>query len=160
MTLAQRAWSQRADMEQGGLLNYVHGGEYHAYNPDVIATLQAAVQSGDYVGLPGVRAPVNDRPAMVIARPAGREAAGAAAAARGGGVRRRPSCARFDSAGMCLGALSPEAHEALAIAMNRLGGRSNSGEGGEDPARYGTEQSVQDQAGGVGTLRRHRASTW
>jgi len=48
---------------------------------------------------------------------------------------------RFDSAGMSLGALSPEAHEALAIAMNRLGGRSNSGEGGEDPARYGTEKS-------------------
>jgi len=41
---------------------------------------------------------------------------------------------------MSLGALSPEAHETLAIAMNRLGGRSNSGEGGEDPARYGTEK--------------------
>src|SRR5690606_40009841 len=37
-------------------------------------------------------------------------------------------------------ALSPEAHEALAIGMNRLGGRSNSGEGGEDPSRYGTER--------------------
>ncbi len=36
--------------------------------------------------------------------------------------------------------MSPEAHEALAVAMNRLGGRSNSGEGGEDPARYGTER--------------------
>ncbi|MGB5626103.1 MAG: glutamate synthase large subunit, partial [Woeseiaceae bacterium] len=47
---------------------------------------------------------------------------------------------RFDSAGMSLGALSPEAHEALAIAMNRMGGRSNSGEGGEDPARYGSER--------------------
>jgi glutamate synthase (NADPH/NADH) large chain len=47
---------------------------------------------------------------------------------------------RFDSAGMSLGALSPEAHEALAIAMNRMGGRSNSGEGGEDPARYKTER--------------------
>jgi glutamate synthase (NADPH/NADH) large chain len=45
---------------------------------------------------------------------------------------------RFDSAGMSLGALSPEAHESIAIAMNTLGGRSNSGEGGEDPARYGT----------------------
>jgi len=43
---------------------------------------------------------------------------------------------RFDSAAMSLGALSPEAHETLAEAMNRLGGRSNSGEGGEDPARY------------------------
>ena len=45
---------------------------------------------------------------------------------------------RFDSAGMSLGALSPEAHEAIAIAMNTIGGRSNSGEGGEDPVRYGT----------------------
>src|SRR5690606_38490387 len=48
---------------------------------------------------------------------------------------------RFDAAGISLGALSPEAHEALAEAMNRLGGRSNSGEGGEDPARYGTLKS-------------------
>ena len=47
---------------------------------------------------------------------------------------------RFDSAGMSLGALSPEAHEALAVGMNRLGGRSNSGEGGEDPARFKTEK--------------------
>ena len=45
---------------------------------------------------------------------------------------------RFDSAGMSLGALSPEAHESLAEAMNHLGGRSNSGEGGEDASRYGT----------------------
>ncbi|NIQ97433.1 MAG: hypothetical protein GWN87_27105, partial [Desulfuromonadales bacterium] len=42
---------------------------------------------------------------------------------------------RFDSAGMSIGALSPEAHETLAISMNTLGGKSNSGEGGEDPAR-------------------------
>jgi glutamate synthase (NADPH/NADH) large chain len=49
--------------------------------------------------------------------------------------------ARFDSAGMSLGALSPEAHESLAIAMNRLGARSNSGEGGEDPIRYKTEKN-------------------
>jgi glutamate synthase (NADPH/NADH) large chain len=48
---------------------------------------------------------------------------------------------RFDSAGMSLGALSREAHEALAEAMNSLGGRSNSGEGGEDPVRYGTLKS-------------------
>lgn len=47
---------------------------------------------------------------------------------------------RFDTAAMSIGALSPEAHEALAIAMNTLGGFSNSGEGGEDPARYGTQK--------------------
>ena len=48
---------------------------------------------------------------------------------------------RFDTAAMSIGALSPEAHEALAIAMNRLGGQSNSGEGGEDPKRFNTEKN-------------------
>ena len=48
---------------------------------------------------------------------------------------------RFDTAGMSLGALSPEAHEALAIAMNTLGGRSNSGEGGEDKKRFNTSKN-------------------
>ena len=49
---AMRAWNPRAAIEQGGLLKYVHGGEYHMYNPDVIAALQAAVVSGDYEHLP------------------------------------------------------------------------------------------------------------
>jgi glutamate synthase (NADPH) large chain len=48
---------------------------------------------------------------------------------------------RFDSAAMSIGALSSEAHEALAIAMNQINGRSNSGEGGEDPRRFGTERN-------------------
>ena len=47
---------------------------------------------------------------------------------------------RFDTAAMSIGALSPEAHESLAIAMNGLGGFSNSGEGGEDPVRYRTSK--------------------
>ncbi|MFU8894919.1 MAG: glutamate synthase large subunit [Gammaproteobacteria bacterium] len=139
MALAQRAWNTRSEVEQGGLLRYVHGGEYHAYNPDVIATLQAAVQSGDYSVYQEYARFVNERPAMVIrdlfeVKPLGPpipldEVEPEEALYR-----------RFDSAGMSLGALSPEAHEALAIAMNRLGGRSNSGEGGEDQARYGTER--------------------
>ncbi|OGU47628.1 MAG: glutamate synthase subunit alpha [Ignavibacteria bacterium GWC2_56_12] len=45
---------------------------------------------------------------------------------------------RFTTAAMSLGALSPETHETIAVAMNRIGGKSNSGEGGEDPRRYGT----------------------
>ena len=48
---------------------------------------------------------------------------------------------RFSTAAMSLGALSPEAHETLAIAMNRLGGMSNSGEGGEAKDRYFTERA-------------------
>ena len=48
---------------------------------------------------------------------------------------------RFSTGSMSLGSLSPEAHENLAVAMNRLGARSGSGEGGEDPARFGTEKN-------------------
>ncbi|HET7045655.1 MAG TPA: glutamate synthase-related protein, partial [Gaiellaceae bacterium] len=47
---------------------------------------------------------------------------------------------RFSTGAMSLGSLSREAHETLAVAMNRIGGRSNTGEGGEDPARYGDER--------------------
>ncbi|MFU8820660.1 MAG: glutamate synthase large subunit [Gammaproteobacteria bacterium] len=139
MTLAQRAWNPRFDVEQGGLLRYVHGGEYHAYNPDVIGTLQAAVQSGDYGVYQEYARLVNERPAMVIRDLLSIKPLGPPVPLE----EVEPEEAlykRFDSAGMSLGALSPEAHEALAIAMNRLGGRSNSGEGGEDTARYGTEK--------------------
>jgi glutamate synthase (ferredoxin) len=52
---------------------------------------------------------------------------------------------RFCTGGMSLGALSREAHEVLAIAMNRIGGKSNSGEGGEDPVRYHTLDDVDEQ---------------
>src|SRR5690606_12069850 len=48
---------------------------------------------------------------------------------------------RFTTAGMSMGALSPEIHEALAIAMNRIGGKSNSGEGGEDPDRFNVREN-------------------
>ena len=61
---------------------------------------------------------------------------------------------RFKSGGMSLGALSPEAHEGLAVAMNRLGGKSNTGEGGEDPARFADERALVDQAGRLRPLRR------
>jgi glutamate synthase (NADPH/NADH) large chain len=137
---AEQAWRRRQPIETGGLLKYIHGGEYHAYNPDVVTTLQRAVGSGDYADYREYARLVNERPVATL-----RDL-----------FQLKPATApipldevepieailpRFDSAGMSLGALSPEAHEALAMAMNRLGGRSNSGEGGEDPARYGTEKS-------------------
>src|SRR6056297_2621557 len=138
--LAHWAWQVNVPIEHGGQYRYVYGGEYHAYNPDVVTTLQQACKSGDYsdyqryARLVNERAPAtlrdllklrSDRPAIPVdeVEPA------------------NDILLRFDSAGMSLGALSPEAHEALAIAMNRLGGRSNSGEGGEDPVRYGTEKN-------------------
>src|SRR5205807_127275 len=138
--LAARAWNPREAIAQGGLLKYMHGGEYHMYNPDVIAALQAAVISGDYEHYKLFARLVNERPAstlrdLLCLRPAARPIPLAQV------EPAQAILARFDSAGMSLGALSPEAHEALAIAMNRLGARSNSGEGGEDPARYRTERN-------------------
>jgi glutamate synthase (NADPH/NADH) large chain len=139
-TLAALAWNPREAIGQGGLLKYVHGGEYHMYNPDVIAALQAAVISGDQVHYREFTQLVNQRPPSTF-----RDLLGLKRAARPIPLAQvEPAeaiLARFDSAGMSLGALSPEAHEALAIAMNRLGARSNSGEGGEDPARYRTEKN-------------------
>jgi glutamate synthase (NADPH) large chain len=143
--LARRAWDAREPIDQGGLLKYMHGGEYHMYNPDVIAALQAAVTSGDYAHYQLFARLVNDRPPSTF-----RDLLALKDTARLGHPQAIPIeevepvesiLARFDSAGMSLGALSPEAHEALAIAMNRLGARSNSGEGGEDPARYRTEKN-------------------
>jgi glutamate synthase (NADPH/NADH) large chain len=138
--LAARAWNPRDSISQGGLLKYVHGGEYHMYNPDVIAALQAAVISGDPAHYRQFAQLVNERPASTF-----RDLLALKSATKPLALEEvEPAeaiLARFDSAGMSLGALSPEAHEALAIAMNRLGARSNSGEGGEDPARYRTEKN-------------------
>jgi glutamate synthase (NADPH/NADH) large chain len=50
--LAARAWCDGEEIEPGGKLKYVHGGEYHMYNPDVIASLQRAVRSGDHERIP------------------------------------------------------------------------------------------------------------
>jgi glutamate synthase (NADPH/NADH) large chain len=137
--LSLRAWEPREPVTQGGLLKYVHGGEYHCYNPDVVATLQAAVRSGDYERYRAYAETVNKRPVATLRDLMGLTPAGPPVPLED--VEPVEAILpRFDSAGMSLGALSPEAHEALAIAMNRIGARSNSGEGGEDPARYGSER--------------------
>ncbi len=137
--LSARAWDGMASVEPGGLLKYIQGGEYHMYNPDVIARLQAAVRTGDYGLYREYADVVNTRPPSALRDLLGLRSERAPIALEE--VEPIESIlVRFDSAGMSLGALSPEAHEALAIAMNRLGARSNSGEGGEDPVRYGGER--------------------
>jgi glutamate synthase (NADPH/NADH) large chain len=137
--LARRAWSLRKPIEQGGLLKFVHGQEYHSFNPDVVTGLQKAVQSGEYSAWQSYADLVNQRPVATL-----RDLLALTKTDSVPLDEVEPIEAimpRFDSAGMSLGALSPEAHEALAAAMNRLGARSNSGEGGEDPARFGTERN-------------------
>ena len=138
--LSRKAWAKRKPIEHGGLLKFVHGGEYHAYNPDVVSTLQTAVKSGDNSDYLAFAKNVNQRPVAML-----RDLMKLKSGQKPVDLEKvEPATAlfkRFDSAAMSIGALSPEAHQALATAMNRLGGFSNSGEGGEDPARFGTERN-------------------
>ncbi len=137
-SLARYANSNVSEIGLGGLLKFVHGGEYHTYNPEVVKKLQEAVSSGsnqaykEYADLVNLRDPAMLRDLMELKFP------------------KKPSkvelydtkllLKKFDSAGMSLGALSPDAHETLAEAMNSMGARSNSGEGGEAKERYGTSK--------------------
>jgi len=136
----QKAWKPHLTIQRSGQLKYVHGGEYHCYNPDVISFLQRAVNTGDEKDYQAFADAVNSRPASTLRdlmqlkladKPLSEEQIQPAS----------EIVKRFDSAAMSIGALSSEAHQSLAIAMNRLGGRSNSGEGGEDPARFNSERN-------------------
>ena len=136
----KRAWRRSVDVDAGGLLKFKPQGEYHAYNPEVVNTLQAACNSGDYAKYRLYRDAVNQRPTATIRDMLRLKTEGCTPIALDKVEPSENLFKRFDSAAMSIGALSPEAHEALAVAMNRLGGYSNSGEGGEDPKRYGTEK--------------------
>jgi glutamate synthase (ferredoxin) len=122
-----------AQLEDAGYFRYRAGGEYHAYNPAVFRALHkfARGNKGEFTSYSNA---VNERPAMTL-----RDLLDF----RGGDSisidEVEPASRivkRFTASAMSLGALSREAHETIAIAMNRIGGRSNSGEGGEDAARY------------------------
>ncbi|MEC5342520.1 glutamate synthase large subunit [Brenneria populi] len=140
LNLSKRAWLKRKALDQGGLLKFVHGGEYHAYNPDVVTSLQAAVKSGEYSDYERYSKLVNQRPAATLRDLLALKPQADAAIAIDDVEPATEMFKRFDTAAMSIGALSPEAHESLAEAMNGLGGFSNSGEGGEDPARYRTNK--------------------
>ena len=133
----QGAWNQQLDIQRSGQLKYVHGGEYHCYNPDVVSLLQIAVNSTKLIDYKLFANAVNNRPVATL-----RDLMKPKTAKQALKISEiEPTSAilkRFDSAAMSIGALSPEAHESLAIAMNTLGGRSNSGEGGEDAKRFNT----------------------
>jgi glutamate synthase (NADPH/NADH) large chain len=135
--LARLAFNPMRPIGQGGLLKFIFGQEFHAYNPDVVMQLQNAVKTGDYEKYREYAGLVNGRQVAML-----RDLMGLREDVKPIPIDEVESVEkilkRFDSAGMSLGALSPEAHEALAQGMNRIGGRSNSGEGGEDPVRYGT----------------------
>jgi glutamate synthase domain-containing protein 2/glutamate synthase domain-containing protein 1/glutamate synthase domain-containing protein 3 len=149
-----------AKLDNPGWFKHRPGGEYHATNPEVMQALhhtvredeemrgskrgahllQQAVRGGAFERYQHFAKLVNERrPAalrdLLEIMPAGPPVPLDEVESAEGILRR------FSTAAMSLGSLSPEAHESLAIALNRVGGRSNSGEGGEDPARLGTERN-------------------
>ncbi|MFO1451295.1 MAG: glutamate synthase large subunit [Opitutaceae bacterium] len=111
-------------------------GEFHGWNPKVVSSMNKFVRAGTIEGYQEWKANADDHPPVAIKdllriRFSGRTPVPLDEVEPIEDIRKR-----FTTAGMSLGALSPEMHEALAVAMNRIGGKSNSGEGGEDPVRF------------------------
>jgi glutamate synthase (ferredoxin) len=126
---------QGKKLENFGFYNYKRGGEYHMNSPEMSKALHKAVGSKQYDHYEVYQQYLEGRPATAL-----RDLLDLNSDRPGIAVEQvEPTEAifkRFCTGGMSLGALSREAHEVLAIAMNRIGGKSNSGEGGEDPVRF------------------------
>ena len=121
-------------MNDAGIYRFRRDGEYHAFNPPVFKAIHSVAKSGNYEDFAAYSRLVEGRPAASLRD---------LMAFRNGSAvpldEVEPAeaiCRRFVSSAMSHGALSREAHETLAIALNRIGAKSNSGEGGEDPDRY------------------------
>ena len=126
----------RSKLEFMGFVQYRTGGEYHLNSPDMAKALHAAVKTGPgYDHFSTYKTLLENRPVTAL-----RDLLEFKLAPTPLPLDQVESaeslCRRFCTGGMSLGALSREAHEVLAVAMNRIGGKSNSGEGGEDPARF------------------------
>ncbi|HZK68504.1 MAG TPA: glutamate synthase large subunit [Paludibacter sp.] len=126
--------SDPTQLENLGQYAYRNNGEKHAWNPETIARLQIATKTNDYAKFKEYVKAVDDKPAPIFIRDLM-------------DFKRNPIdinevepaesiMKRFVTGAMSYGSISREAHEAMAIAMNIIGGRSNTGEGGEDPERY------------------------
>ncbi|HRE29072.1 MAG TPA: glutamate synthase-related protein, partial [Anaerolineales bacterium] len=145
---------EKATLDSRGFYKFKREGELHAWNPDVVRALHLAVRTEDaldgnfaagyasykrYAELVHQRPPVDPRDLVDfidLAAPATLPATDEPWQQRT--ERLRDIVRRFSSAAMSHGSLSREAHEAMSVAMNRLGALSNSGEGGESPERYPT----------------------
>ncbi|WP_043368799.1 glutamate synthase large subunit [Cyanobium sp. PCC 7001] len=132
----------RTKLEFMGFVQYRTGGEFHLNSPEMAKALHAAVAAGPgYDHFSTYKTLLEHRPVTAL-----RDLLELRPAATPLPLEQVESvesiCSRFCTGGMSLGALSREAHEVLAVAMNRIGGKSNSGEGGEDPARFHVLQDV------------------
>ncbi|MBI2432790.1 MAG: glutamate synthase large subunit [Candidatus Hydrogenedentes bacterium] len=128
--------ARRPQLDPGGQYRWRRRGEYHQWNPETIAKLQSATRRNDAKTFEEFSRDVNDRN-RTLATPRGLLKFKEGKAIPLDQVE--PAAAivkRFCTGAMSYGSISKEAHENLAIAMNRIGGRSNTGEGGEDPRRF------------------------
>ncbi|MFM7418552.1 MAG: glutamate synthase central domain-containing protein, partial [Alphaproteobacteria bacterium] len=136
LALHAKAWAEGAiTLPIGGLYKLRRRGEAHAFDGTLIHTLQSAVESESYQTFKRYSDAVRRLPPVALRdlldfRTEGRAAIALEEVESITEIRKR-----LVAPGISLGALSPEAHETLSIAMNRIGARSDSGEGGEDPAR-------------------------
>ena len=133
--------SDEASVDLGGFYKYKKNAEPHVTSPATVLRLQKAVRSGDREIWLNYLETLEDRPDVQI-----RDLFTLPDTTQGYENKNETSpleeiFKKFTVSSMSLGALSEEAHQALAIAMNRLGGKSGSGEGGEDPIRYDTEKN-------------------
>jgi len=131
------------ELESGGEYQWRREGEYHLFNPKTVFKLQHATRAKRYDVFKEYTAAVDTQ----STRLATLRGLFSLQAAPGGPIpieEVEPAAAimkRFSTGAMSYGSISAEAHENLAIAMNRIGGRSNTGEGGEDPARYVADEN-------------------
>ena len=129
------AYSVKGRMENPGYLKHHSKGEFHSNNPRVVDSLHAAVESGDWEAYAAFAEAVNERPATEP-----RDLLEFASSLQPVPLEEvepvEAITRRFSTGAISHGAIGAEAHETLAIALNMIGGKANTGEGGEDPARY------------------------
>jgi glutamate synthase (ferredoxin) len=125
------------DLAWGGEYQWRRDGEYHLFNPDTVFKLQHSTRTGQYAIFKEYTRLVDDQNTHLATLRGLLELKNADSPVPLDEVESVDSIVkRFATGAMSYGSISQEAHETLAIAMNRLGGKSNTGEGGEDPARY------------------------
>ena len=126
-----------ADLEWGGQYQWRREGEYHMYNPDTVHKLQYSTSTNNYELFKKFSAAANETEQKLCTLRGLLDFKFADEPLPLDEVEPVEAIVtRFATGAMSFGSISAEAHETLAIAMNRLGGKSNTGEGGEDPARY------------------------
>ena len=132
----QKAAGEGVDLEIGGSYRWRRNGEAHMLNPASIAKLQLATKKGSYDTFEEYSKLVNDQTKQLMTLRGMFEFTDLDPIPIEEVEPWTKIVKRFKTGAMSLGSISEEAHENLAKAMNRIGGKSNSGEGGEDPRRF------------------------